>query len=52
MTQAQNLIGALLGKPSAAKSEGGDTLALPLILAKGQVFLGPIRLPVVLAPLY
>jgi hypothetical protein len=52
VAQAQNLIGALFGKPAAAKSEGGNTLALPLVLAKGQVFLGPIRLPVVLAPLY
>jgi len=52
LTQAQNLIGALLGKPAAAKPEGADTLALPLILAKGQVFLGPLRLPVALAPLY
>ena len=52
VAQAQNLIGALLGKPAAAKAEGGNTIALPLILAKGQVFLGPLRLPVVLAPLY
>ena len=41
VAQAQNLIGALLGKPAAAKAEGADTLTLPLILAKGQVFLGP-----------
>jgi hypothetical protein len=52
VARAQNLIGALLGKPAAATAEGADTLALPLILAKGQVFLGPIRLPVALAPLY
>ncbi len=49
--QAQNLLGALLGKP-AARSEDGDAIALPLVLAKGQVFLGPLRLPATLAPLY
>ncbi len=49
--QAQNLIGALLGKP-AAKPEDRDTITLPLVLAKGQVFLGPLRLPASLAPLY
>jgi len=52
VAQAQNLIGALFGKPAAAKAEGGNTIALPLTLAKGQVFLGPIRLPLALAPLY
>ncbi|WP_294538213.1 DUF2125 domain-containing protein [uncultured Rhodoblastus sp.] len=49
--QAQNIIGALLGKP-AAQPEDRDAIVLPLVLAKGQVFLGPLRLPASLAPLY
>jgi len=49
--QAQNVIGALLGKP-AAKPPDPDMITLPLVLAKGQVFLGPLRLPANLAPLY
>ncbi len=49
--QAQNLIGALFGRASV-KNEGADSLSLPLVLAKGQVFLGPLRLPATLAPLY
>lgn len=49
--QAQNLISALLGKP-AAKAGGDGAISLPLVLAKGQVFLGPLRLPATLAPLY
>ena len=57
--QAQNLISALLGKaqgnPQAkpqAQPEGGDSLALPLILDKGRIYLGPLRLPATMAPLY
>jgi hypothetical protein len=57
LAQAQVLIGALFGKPAAAKTEDAkaqddNTLRLPLILAKGQVSLGPMRLPFALAPLY
>ena len=49
--QAQNLVGALFGK-TATKADGGDTLAMPLIITKGRVFLGPLRLPATLQPLY
>jgi hypothetical protein len=49
--QAQNILGALLGKP-AAKPQDPDSLVLPLVLAKGQVFLGPLRLPANIGPLY
>ncbi len=49
--QVQNVIGALLGRPVAAGG-GGDRIAMPLVLANGQVFFGPLRLPVTLAPLY
>jgi hypothetical protein len=49
--QLKNVLGALLGKASdpAAKP---DSLTLPLTLANGQVFLGPIRLPATVSPLY
>jgi hypothetical protein len=47
--QVQNVIGALLGKPAAA---GGDRIAMPMVMAEGQVFFGPLRLPMTLAPLY
>jgi hypothetical protein len=49
--QAQNLLGALLGKPQN-KPEAGDSLALPLILDKGKIYLGPLRLSATLEPLY
>jgi hypothetical protein len=50
-TQAQNILGALLGKPST-RPEDADAIVLPLVLAKGQVALGPLRLPATLGPLY
>jgi hypothetical protein len=62
LAQAQILLGALFGRAGATKIEQGTgqdskapdeaTLKLPLILAKGQVSLGPVRLPFALAPLY
>jgi hypothetical protein len=57
IAQAQVLIGALFGKPAAAPTaepgaQDESTLKLPLILARGQVSLGPMRLPFVLTPLY
>lgn len=57
LAQAQVLIGALFGrsgeaKTPEAKAKDDSTLKLPLILAKGQVSLGPVRLPFALAPLY
>jgi hypothetical protein len=47
----------LFGKPAAAPTaepgaQDESTLKLPLILARGQVSLGPMRLPFVLTPLY
>jgi hypothetical protein len=52
--QVQNVIGALLGRPATTSTAGGggDRIAMPLVMANGQVSLGPLRLPVVLAPLY
>ncbi len=50
-SHAQNLIGALLGKPTT-KPADPDTIALPLVLANGQGFLGPLRLPASRAPVY
>jgi hypothetical protein len=49
--QAQNILGALLGKPKA-NPQDPNTLVLPLVLANGQVLLGPLRLPASLSPLY
>jgi hypothetical protein len=49
--QAQTLVGALLGKPDA-KAGSANTLALPLLLVKGQVFLGPLRVAAGVQPLY
>lgn len=51
---AQGLLGALAGPKADTGSgkPGGARLALPLTLAKGQLFLGPIRLPPALPPLY
>jgi hypothetical protein len=51
VTQAQNLIGALLGKPGA-QAANGDTITLPLTLAQGNVAIGPLRLRDALSPLY
>lgn len=52
--QANAILGALLGKPAQAAPSGAkaDSISLPLTLANGQVFLGPIRLPATVAPLY
>jgi hypothetical protein len=61
LAQAQILLGALFGRAGAARTEptGQDSkppddaaLKIPLILAKGQISLGPVRLPFALAPLY
>jgi hypothetical protein len=52
LAQARNVIGALLGKPAADKSADSDSLSAPLLLDKGRVFLGPLRLPAALDPLY
>ncbi len=45
------LLDAVLAKPAGAKGEDA-AIKLPLVLARGHVFLGPFRLPVKLAPVY
>jgi hypothetical protein len=50
-TQVNAVLGALLGKPPAQGAKA-DTLSLPLTLANGQAYLGPVRLPATIAPLY
>jgi hypothetical protein len=49
--RAGAVLGALLGKPAAPDAKA-DTLSLPLTLAGGQIYLGPVRLPATVAPLY
>ncbi|MCI4678549.1 DUF2125 domain-containing protein [Rhodoblastus acidophilus] len=49
--QAPDLLGALLGKTTAANA-GTGALKLPLTLANGQILMGPLRLPATLRPLY
>ncbi|WP_296706285.1 DUF2125 domain-containing protein [Rhodoblastus sp.] len=50
-TQVNAVLGALLGKPPAQGAKA-DTLSLPLTLANGQAYLGPVRLPATVPPLY
>jgi hypothetical protein len=53
--RVNNVLGALFGGQAnrpANPAAKADSLALPLTLANGQVFLGPIRLPATVSPLY
>jgi hypothetical protein len=50
-TRVNAVLGALLGKPPAQGAKA-DTLSLPLTLANGQAYLGPVRLPATVPPLY
>ncbi len=50
LSQVQGILGALLGAPPPKAN--GDTLALTVTLGQGRIFLGPLRLPWALAPLY
>jgi hypothetical protein len=49
--QAGAVLGALFGKPPAPNAKA-DALSLPLTLAGGQIYLGPVRLPPTVGPLY
>lgn len=49
--QTQTAMAVLFGKAPGPESRSG-ALALPLTLANGQIFLGPLRLPAKVPPLY